>query len=149
VNVGIDTHSNDYVENLKLAVLYGQARHSLLGGKGTVNPRILDAVEGATRVAADGLGRPDLGRIKVGARADLSSIDVSGFLVGGGALPPEPLHNLLYANGRMVRHVMTDGVFQVWDGALVVDDAARVSEAGGAAVRKIWARLAGEGWFDG
>ena len=147
VNVGIDTHSNDYVENLKLAVLYGQARHSLTG-RGR-SPSVLDAVEGATRVAADGLGRPDLGRIKVGARADLSSIDVSGFLVGEGALPPEPLHNLLYANGRMVRHVMTDGVFQVWDGALVVDDAARVSEAGGAAVRKIWARLAGEGWFDG
>ncbi|HMO84698.1 MAG TPA: hypothetical protein PKC18_07240, partial [Lacipirellulaceae bacterium] len=30
VNIGIDTHSNDYVENLKLAVLYGQAREALL-----------------------------------------------------------------------------------------------------------------------
>jgi len=147
VNVGIDTHSNDYVENLKLAVLYGQARHSLL--KQGVSPAILDAVDGATRVAADGLRRPDLGRIRVGAKADLVSLDVSGFLVGGGALPPEPLHNLLYANGRMVRHVMTDGVIQVWDGGLVVDEAARVSAAGGAAVRKIWDRLAAEGWFDG
>ncbi len=24
VNIGIDTHSNDYLENLKLAVLYGR-----------------------------------------------------------------------------------------------------------------------------
>jgi 5-methylthioadenosine/S-adenosylhomocysteine deaminase len=147
-NIGIDTHSNDYVENLKLAVLYGQARHSLRGG-GTVNPGILDAVEGATRVAANGLNRPDLGRIKPGAKADLISIDVSGYLVGSGAMPPEPLNNLLYANGRMVRHVMTDGVFQVWDGALVVDDPARVTQAGGAAVQKIWDRLKAEGWFNG
>jgi cytosine/adenosine deaminase-related metal-dependent hydrolase len=148
-NIGIDTHSNDYVENLKLAVLYGQARHSLLGGENSLNPQILDAVEGATRIAADGLRRPDLGRIKPGAKADLISIDVSGWLVGGGAMPPEPLNNLLYANGRMVRHVMTDGVFQVWEGALVVDDPARVVNAGGAAVQKIWARLEAEGWFDG
>ena len=28
------THSNDYVENLKLAVLYGQARHALLASDG-------------------------------------------------------------------------------------------------------------------
>jgi cytosine/adenosine deaminase-related metal-dependent hydrolase len=147
VNIGIDTHSNDYVENLKLAVLYGQARQSLTG-RGR-SPSVLDAVEGATRMAADGLGRPDLGRIRLGAKADLVSVDVSGFLVGSGALPPEPLHNLLYANGRMVRHVMTDGVFQVWDGALVVPEADRVSAAGGAAVRKVWDRLAAEGWFDG
>ena len=26
VNVGIDTHSNDYVENMKLAVICGRAR---------------------------------------------------------------------------------------------------------------------------
>jgi cytosine/adenosine deaminase-related metal-dependent hydrolase len=146
-NIGIDTHSNDYVENLKLAVLYGQARHSLSGG-GTVNPSILQAVESATRIAADGLKRPDLGRIKPGAKADLVSLDVSGWLVGGGAMPPEPLNNLLYANGRMVRHVMTDGVFQVWEGALVVDDPARVAREGGAAVQKIWARLESEGWFN-
>ena len=30
--------------------------------------------------------------------------------VGSGALPPEPLNNLLYANGMMVRHVMTHTV---------------------------------------
>jgi len=150
VNIGIDTHSNDIVENVKLAVLYGQARYGLLKGQGGVrSPMVLDAVEGVTRVAADGLGRGDLGRIKVGAKADLITVDVSGWLVGGGAMPPEPLHNLLYVNGKSVRHVMTDGVFQVWEGALVCGDPAAVSAAGGAAVRKIWERLAAEGWFDG
>ena len=82
VNIGIDTHSNDFVENLKLAVLCGQARHSLIseldGAVPMKAPTVWDAVEGATRVAADGLRRPDLGRIKPGAKADLCSINVSG-----------------------------------------------------------------------
>ncbi|MFN3643730.1 MAG: amidohydrolase family protein [Gemmobacter sp.] len=151
VNIGIDTHSNDFVENLKLAVLYGQARHALLSGREgapeMVNPTIWTAVEGATRVAADGLGRPDLGRIRAGAKADLVTVDVAGYLVGTGAMPPEPMNNLMYAHGKSVRHVMTDGVFQVWDGALVVDDPVQVAEAGGKAVQRIWDMLAAEDWF--
>jgi len=151
VNIGLDTHSNDFVENLKLAVLYGQARHSLLSGLDGAAPMqaptIWTAIEGATRVAADGLGRADLGRIKPGAKADLCTIDVTGYLVGTGAMPPEPLNNLLYAHGKSVRHVMTDGVFQVYDGALVVDDSEAVARAGGAAVQKIWDALAAEDWF--
>jgi len=152
VNIGIDTHSNDFIENLKLAVLYGQARHSLLSGlegaPAMVRPTIWTAVEGSTRVAADGLGRADLGRIKPGAKADLVTVDVTGYLVGTGAMPPEPMNNLMYAHGKSVRHVMTDGVFQVWEGALVVDDAERVAEAGGAAVRRIWDMLDAEQWFE-
>ncbi|MDP5052763.1 MAG: amidohydrolase, partial [Congregibacter sp.] len=99
--------SNDYVENLKLAVLYGQARHELLteldAGRDSRRPTVWNAIEGATRIPAKGLRRDDLGAIKAGARADMISIEVSGMLNGTGALPPEPLNNLLYANGRMVR----------------------------------------------
>ncbi len=150
-NIGIDTHSNDYLENLKLAVLLGQARASLLttAERPLPQPSIWDAVDAATRVPADGLGRPDLGRIRPGARADMTTVDVSGFLVGSGAKPPEPLNNLLYAGGRSVRHVLTEGRFQVWHGKLVVADAAQVSTAGGAAAQRIWDMLDADGWFDG
>jgi len=117
------------------------------GAAEMANPTIWTAVEGSTRVAADGLGRADLGRIKPGAKADLITVDVTGYLVGTGAMPPEPMNNLMYAHGKSVRHVMTDGVFQVWDGALVVDDADRVAAEGGAAVRRIWDMLAAEDWF--
>ncbi len=150
VNIGIDTHSNDYIENMKLAVLYGQARMSLIEKTSPVamkKPTIWAAIDGATRVAADGLKRPDLGRIVAGAKADLTTIDVSGPLVGTGALPPEPLNNLLYAHGLSVRHVMTDGLFQVADGELVVDDPDKVGAAGGRAVQKVWDKLAEEDWF--
>lgn len=151
-NVGIDTHSNDHLENLKLAVLYGQARHALLADgseRPLVRPTIEHAVRAATVDAANGLGRSDLGRIRVGAKADLITVDVTGLLVGSGASPPEPLQNLLYASGRCVDDVMIDGRFLVRDGALLVAEEADVVARGGEAVASIWERLRTEGWFDG
>ncbi|HET7799095.1 MAG TPA: amidohydrolase family protein [Humibacillus xanthopallidus] len=151
VNIGIDTHTNDYLECLKLAVIKGQARHGAIGARGPVpskSPTIHDAVRGATQVAADGLRRPDLGRIQVGAKADLVSVDVSGFLAGSGAMPPDPLVNLLYVNGLHARNVMTDGRWQLYDGELQVADAAQVARDGGRVVTKIWSQLRSEGWFD-
>lgn len=148
--IGIDTHSNDYIENLKLAVLYGRARARLLQPGSPVPlrlPTVWDAVEGATLGAAKGLGRDDIGRIAPGAKADLCTVDVSGFLSGVGAVPPEPLNNLLYAHGLSVQHVMTDGRFQVFQGRLVCDDAEQVQKRGGAVVQKIWAQLRDENWF--
>nr|MCU0635610.1 amidohydrolase family protein [Gemmatimonadaceae bacterium] len=111
-------------------------------------PTIRDAVDGATIVAADGLRRADLGRIAVGAKADLCAVDVSGLLVGSGAPGPEPLHALLYANGTAVRHVMTDGYLQVRDGRLTCDDETAVVRRGGAVMRELWAQLRAERWFD-
>lgn len=150
-NIGIDTHSNDMLENLKLAVIVGRTRARLLGGpqapRPVKMPTIWDAVAAATVQAADGLGRRDLGRIEAGAKADLVSVAVGGLVVGTGATPPEPLNNLLYASGQDVRTVMTNGVFQVRDGRFVADDEARVVTAGGAAVQRIWDRLAADNWF--
>lgn len=152
INIAIDTHSNDYLENLKLAVLYGQARHALARewnpeGQPTRSPTIWDALESATRVPARGLRRDDLGVIKAGAKADLISVDVSGLLVGAGSLPPEPLNNLLYANGRMVRTVMTDGVTQVRDFRFVAGEVDSIVREGAVVVEKIWAQLDREDWF--
>jgi len=151
VNIGLDTHSNDYLENLKLAVLAGRVRAQLLaqGPTPVQAPVIADAVNGATRVAARGLRRDDLGRLAVGAQADFTTIDLAGFLVGAGALPPEPLHNLLYANGLSVRHVATAGRFQIFDGRLVVADEDEVKRRGGAVMEKVWGQLRTEGRFDG
>ena len=98
-------------------------------------------------VAAEGLRRTDIGRIEVGAKADLVSVDVTGLLVGTGAVPPEPLNNLLYANGTAARHVMTDGRLQVLDGHVVAADLDRVARRAGAAVQRLWDALEAEGFF--
>jgi cytosine/adenosine deaminase-related metal-dependent hydrolase len=152
VNVAIDTHSNDFLENLKLAVLYGQARHALREEFGAAampsrRPTIADAVDAATRVPAHALRRDDLGVLREGARADLVSVDVSGLLVGGGALPPEPLNHLLYANGKMVRNVFVDGRTLVRDGQFVAANEQKLLADGGAVVEKLWSTLRREGWL--
>lgn len=151
ISLGIDQISNDYIENIKLATLNGQLRTTLLEPSSTVpmqRPRVEDAVRAATEGGARMLGRDDLGRIAPGARADLCAVDVTLPHGGVGSLPPEPLHHLLYANGRNVRHVMTNGQFQVRDGRLLVADENRVVADGGAISRKLWSELDREGWFD-
>lgn len=150
VNIGIDTHTNDYLECVKMGVIKGQARHGTLGVAGSVpsvSPTIHDAVLGATRVAADGLRRPDLGRIEVGARADLVGVDVSGPLVGSGAFPPDPVVNLLYASGRQIASVMVDGAWQLFDSQLMVAKERDVISEGGRVATQIWDQLRAEGWF--
>lgn len=150
-NVGIDTHSNNYLEMLKLAVVSGQARYHALKGYSDVpmeEPTMEKAIRGGTLYPAEALRRSDLGRIEEGAQADLIAVDVNGFLVGGGALPPEPLNNLLYASGWAVRHVMTAGLVQVRDRRLTVADGGSVMKHGGEVLQKIWSALKAEGWFD-
>ncbi|NQV79283.1 MAG: amidohydrolase family protein, partial [Alphaproteobacteria bacterium] len=146
-NIAIDTHSNDLMENIKLAVLGGRVRARLLEGPAVRLPTIWDAVDGATVVAADGLRRPDLGRICAGAKADFITVDLSDWLVGAGALPPEPLNNLLYANGGMVRHVAVDGRFLVYDRQLTAANEGDVFERGAVVHRKLWKQLSDEDWF--
>ncbi|WP_369137219.1 amidohydrolase family protein [Modestobacter versicolor] len=71
----------------------------------------------ATRGSADGLGRPDLGRLEVGARADLVCWDVTGVADAGVA---DPVAGLLWAApGRRPRHVVVGGRVVVRDGVLV------------------------------
>jgi len=74
-------------------------------------------------------------------------VDVSGLLVGNGTLPLEPYNNLLYANGLSVRNVMTDGNWQLLDGAFTFGEATQIAARGGAVVRKVWSQLEAEGFF--
>lgn len=151
ISLGIDQISNDYVENIKLATLNGQLRTTLLEPTSSAKmqrPQIADSVRAATLGGAKMLRRDDLGRLAVGAKADVCAIDVTRPLGGVGALPPEPLHHLLYSSGRNVRHVMTNGRLQVFGGKLVVADEDRVVADGGKVSQKIWRFLEGERWFD-
>lgn len=146
----IDTHSNDMIENVKMAVIHGGARYGLLRATSKVpmvKPTIEQAVNGATSVPASVLKRDDLGRIAVGAKADLITVDVTKPLVGSGAMSPRPLWNLLYASGSDVRNVMTDGYFQVFGNRFIVDDEDRIIRRGGAVVQRMYTELLAKGYF--
>ena len=70
----------------------------------------------ATTGSADGLGRPDLGRLSVGARADLVCWDVTGV---ADVAVADPVAGLLWASpGRRPRHVVVGGRVVVRDGVL-------------------------------
>jgi cytosine/adenosine deaminase-related metal-dependent hydrolase len=73
-----------------------------------------------TTGGADGLGRPELGRIAPGAAADLCVWDVSGVADAGVA---DPVAGLLWASpGRRPRHVVVAGRVVVRDYELVDAD---------------------------
>jgi 8-oxoguanine deaminase len=70
--------------------------------------------------SAAGLGRPELGHLRVGAAADLCIWDVSGVADAGVA---DPVAGLLWANpGRRPRHVIVAGEIVVRDYQLVNAD---------------------------
>ncbi|MDV8001496.1 amidohydrolase family protein [Rhodococcus sp. IEGM 1408] len=85
--------------------------------------RPLDALEVltmATAGSADGLGRPELGRLDPGCAADLVVWDVSGVADAGVA---DPVRGLLWASpGRRPRHVVVGGRVVVRDYELVTAD---------------------------
>ena len=81
----------------------------------------------ATAGSADGLGRPDLGRLDVGARADLVCWDVTGVADAGVA---DPVAGLLWASpGRRPKHVVVGGRVVVRDGRLVTREESDVVRA--------------------
>src|SRR4051812_37754542 len=89
---------------------------------GLVGPQLpaRDALTMASAGSAEGLGRADLGRITVGAAADLAAWDVTGVADAGVA---DPVAGLLWASpGRRPRHVLVAGRPVVTDGRLVSGD---------------------------
>ena len=80
----------------------------------------LEVLEMITAGGADGLGRPELGRLTPGSAADLVVWDVSGVADAGVA---DPIRGLLWAApGRRPRHVVVGGQVVVRDFELVTAD---------------------------
>jgi cytosine/adenosine deaminase-related metal-dependent hydrolase len=79
----------------------------------------------ATEGSADGLGRPELGRLIPGSAADLCLWDVSGVADAGVA---DPVAGLLWASpGRRPRAVVVAGRVVVAEGRLATDDEAEIT----------------------
>ena len=77
--------------------------------------------DAATIAGADALGRPDLGRLQPGSKADLIVVDLDDPFIGQVIDPIQTL--MLNAAASMVRSVMIDGRFVMEDGVIPgIDD---------------------------
>jgi cytosine/adenosine deaminase-related metal-dependent hydrolase len=110
--IGTDSFPHNMLDELRLACYAGRI---VAGSFTAVSTR--HAFTAATSGGADIIGRPDLGRLAVGAKADFSVVDMTH-----PAMQPdyEPLRSLIYsANDRAIRDVFVDGRQVVRGGELV------------------------------
>lgn len=116
IGMGTDTAPPDMVLNMAVALMMGRAAEGSETGLSTAE--VFDA---ATTGGADALGRPDLGRLSTGAKADIAVFD----LMDSWFAPTiDPIQSLIFgASGRVTRAVFVDGRLAMRDGALAGFDA--------------------------
>lgn len=134
VALGTDSYPFNMLEEMRQAMIC-----SRIAGRSVFDVGTVDVFEAATLAGAHALGRPDIGRIAVGAKADFLLIDLKH-----AAMQPvyDPLRNLLHcAAERAVEAVYVDGVAVVDNGRLVHLDydgaLAELQEAQDFAVRRL------------
>lgn len=102
IGLGTDTFPPDMVENMRLGIsLCRVAEHDPAAASAA------DFYNAATIVAADALGRPDLGRLAVGAKADMTLFDLSAFELGQVIDPIQTM--MLSGTGRDFKTVIVNG----------------------------------------
>ena len=129
--VGTDGYNMDLLGELNAASMISKitaARPDVASA-----PELIDAV---TVEAAAAVGRPDLGTIVPGATADLTVVDLTHPHL-------QPLHDprrglIALANRANVDAVMVDGRLLVETGRYLAGDEAAITQAGAAAIGRIW-----------
>lgn len=119
--LGTDTHPADMVENIRL----GRALSLLMGGAPAATAA--DFYRAATIGGAEALGRPDLGRLAAGARADITVFDLSGFHLGQVLDPIKAM--ALAGTGRDFRASFVDGREVMADFAVIGSNTVALTEA--------------------
>ena len=134
VGIGTDSYPHNVLEEMRTAATLGWMTTSNVGSVTTAELFTAATVGGSSLV-----GRSDLGRIDVGAVADIVLVDLDH-----PSMSPvrDPLRSLIYtAADRAVRDVFVDGNHVVVDGAVTTldyfDAARRLQEAGEQAERDV------------
>ena len=123
VGLGVDGSSSNDSSNMMEA-----ARHSLMLQRLRYGPRVtpFDALRWATEGGAKCLGRDDIGRLAVGAEADLALFRLDAPRFSGAQ---DPLAALVLCGAHRADRVMVKGEWRVIDGAVVgLDLAALLAE---------------------
>ncbi len=119
--MGTDTQPHNMLEEMRLA-----ATLSRIAGRHVEDTDLGAVFHAATIGGAAALGRDDIGRLAVGAKADLVLVDLTL-----PAMRPlrDPLRSMVYsAADRAVRYVFVDGRPVVEDGALLTIDLAETAQ---------------------
>lgn len=112
VGLGVDGSASNDAGNLVAEARQAMLLQRVMGGASAMSAR--EALEIATRGGADILGRPECGRIAVGARGDIAIWDVSGVEAAGSWDPAA----LLLAGPTTVRDLFVEGRRVVRDGQI-------------------------------
>lgn len=102
IGLGTDTFPPDMVENMRLGISLCRVAEGDVAACSSA-----DFYNAATIVAADSLGRPDLGRLVVGAKADMTLFDLSAFELGQIIDPIQTM--MLSGTGRDFKTVIVNG----------------------------------------
>lgn len=102
IGLGTDTFPPDMVENMRLGISLCRAAEGDVTACSSA-----DFYNAATIVAADALGRPDLGRLAVGAKADMTLFDLSAFELGQVIDPIQTM--MLSGTGRDFKMSIVNG----------------------------------------
>jgi len=116
VGLGVDGSASNDAGNLVAEARQAMLLQRVARGADAMSAR--EALEIATRGGADILGRPECGRIAVGARADIAIWDVSSIEAAGSWDPVA----LLLAGPTAVRDLVVEGRIVVADGQLKTID---------------------------
>ncbi|MBB97106.1 MAG: 8-oxoguanine deaminase [Rhodobacteraceae bacterium] len=112
VGLGVDGSASNDMGNLVLEARQAMLLQRVANGADAMSAR--EALEIATRGGADVLGRPECGRLEVGARADVAIWD-TGCIEAAGSWDPAAL---LIAGPMKVKHLFVEGR-QVVDGGVL------------------------------
>ena len=130
--LGTDSHGMDFIAEMRVTGLLSK-QHFGKAHFGTAR----ELVRAGTQAGADALGRPDLGRLVPGAKADLLVYDL-----WKPHLQPvrDPLKNLVWkGHAGDLALVMVHGEPVVRDGSLLKADETAIMRTAAVAARKIWA----------
>ena len=116
VGLGVDGSASNDAGNLVAEARRAMLLQRVAQGANAMSAR--EALEIATRGGADVLGRPECGRIEVGARADIAIWDTTGVESAGSWDPAA----LLLAGPTTVRDLVVEGRDVVRDGQLMTID---------------------------
>jgi cytosine/adenosine deaminase-related metal-dependent hydrolase len=122
VGLGVDGSASNDAANLVAEARQAMLLQRVSRGADAMSAR--EALEIATRGGADVLGRPDCGRIEVGARGDVAIWDVSGVESAGSWDPAA----LLLTGPTKVRDLFVEGRQVVRDGVVTTIDLPKVVE---------------------